>query len=144
MKAIKQCALLALTATLLSSGVALADRGHGHGGGHWRGNVGIYVGPGFGPYYPRPYYAPYYGDPYYYGYPPAYYPAPIVVTPAQPPVYIERAPQVQEQAQETPSPSAPAQDYFWYHCDKPEGYYPYIKECPQGWQKVTPEPPKAQ
>ena len=117
---------LILLAGISVSGVALADRGHGS-----RGHIGIgvYLGtPYLYPYYPYP-------SPYYYPY--SYYP-PVVITPAQPPVYIE-----QQELQPVPqqiSPSAPA-TYFWYHCDKPEGYYPYIKECATGWQKVQPTPP---
>ncbi len=30
---------------------------------------------------------------------------------------------------------------WWYVCRKPAGYYPYIKECPSGWDKVAPTPP---
>jgi len=152
---------------LLTSSLAMAGGGHhgghwgghGHGRGHSHGSIGIYLGSGFGgygprPFYPRPYYPTYYGDPYYYGYPPAvvYQPPVIVTQPAQPPVYVEQPqvqvqPQPQVQAAPAPAPApaqvaAPTQDYYWYHCDKPEGYYPYVKECPGGWQKVTPEPPK--
>jgi hypothetical protein len=117
---------LILLAGISVSGVALADRGHGS-----RGHIGIgvYLGtPYLYPYYPYP-------SPYYYPY--SYYP-PVVITPAQPPVYIEQQ-EVQPAPQQIP-PSAPA-TYFWYHCDKPEGYYPYIKECAAGWQKVEPTPP---
>ena len=125
-----------VVAGLLGSGVAMADRGHFHG------NVGVYVGPGFGPgwgpgwgpYYPRPYYY----DPYYYGYPVS---PPIIVRPApQPEVYVEQ-PQAQVAPAPAQAPAAPATDNYWYHCAQPEGYYPYVKECPQGWQKVAPQPP---
>ena len=142
MKVTKLCMLVAFTTGLIASGSAMADHGHGggghwHGGSHWHSNIGLYIGPGFGPYYPR-----FYGDPFYYGYPPyySYPPAVVVAPPQQPPVYIEQG-QQPESAQVGPD-SAPQQDNFWYHCDKPEGYYPYIKTCPQGWQKVTPEPPR--
>ena len=64
MKIVKLCTLLTLTASLLASSLAIADRGHG-GGGHWRGNIGVYIGPGFGPYYSRPYYPRYYSYPFY-------------------------------------------------------------------------------
>ena len=132
MKKIKLLCGLMLVAVVSMSGTALADRGHGgHGGGHGGGHFGfgLYLGA---PYYPYSYY-PY---PYPYAYPYGYYP-PTVVTPAQPPVYIE-----QGTSQEAPQ-QAPAQsdNYYWYHCDKPDGYYPYIKECPGGWQKVAPTPP---
>ena len=132
MKKIKLLCGLLLVVGVSMSGTALADRGHGgHGGGHGGGHFGfgLYLGA---PYYPYSYY-PY---PYPYAYPYGYYP-PTVVTPAQPPVYIE-----QGTSQEAPQ-QAPAQsdNYYWYHCDKPDGYYPYIKECPGGWQKVAPTPP---
>lgn len=71
--------------------------------------------------YPAPY--PYY--PYYPYYPPA------VSQPSQPPVYIEKG---QEQA------AAPQQGY-WYYCRDPAGYYPYVRECPGGWEPVAPQPP---
>lgn len=28
----------------------------------------------------------------------------------------------------------------WYHCNKPEGYYPYVKECRSGWEEVPASP----
>ena len=131
MKKIHLIAALLFSVGLLSSGAALADHGH------FRGGIGIYVGPGFGPYYPGPYYPyPYYGP---YGYP---YSPPVIVTPApvvqSPPVYIEQQTQQQPAVNQSNIPA----DYYWYHCDQPEGYYPYIKECPKGWTKVTPQPPK--
>ncbi|MCX7174621.1 MAG: hypothetical protein NT159_12010 [Proteobacteria bacterium] len=88
-------------------------RGHHHGGGV------VYIG---GPW-----------PGYYYGYPPFYYPPypypPVVVSTSAPPVYIEKQPAV--------APQAPA---YWYFCSSPEGYYPYVNECPAGWQKVAPQP----
>ncbi len=81
----------------------------------WRGNVGVYIGgPVWGPvWYPPPYYYP---------------PQVVVVPPSQPPVYIEQ--------------SQPAAQSFWYYCKSAKGYYPYVKECPEGWQKVLPQPEK--
>ncbi len=32
-------------------------------------------------------------------------------------------------------------DYYWYWCDDPEGYYPYVQECNDDWQPVSPTPP---
>ena len=62
---------------------------------------------------------------WHYPPPPRYYP-PVVAVPAAPPVYIEKA-----------AASEPA---YWHHCEDPEGYYPYVKECPGGWQRVPPTP----
>ena len=97
----------------------------GYGGGHWHGSVGIYVGaPFFGYGYGYPYYYP----PYY----PAYYP-PVVVQ-QQAPVYVEQNPQPAPSAQ----PSAPTG--YWYYCNDSRAYYPYVNECPSGWQRVAPQP----
>jgi len=115
------CTLLMLVG-LAASGLAQADH-HGHGG------VGFY----FGVPYPHAYYP----SPYYYPYPPYPYYPPIVTVPAQPQVYIEQG-NPQPAPQVSPAPQA---GNYWYHCDNPDGYYPYIKECPGGWQKVAPTPP---
>ena len=112
--------MLVLT-TLVAAESALAQR-HGP-----RVVVGIGIGA------PFPYSYPYYYRPYpYYYYPPyAYYPAPVVVQ--QQPVYIEQnAPQPQAQPQ--------ASSGYWYFCAEPNGYYPYVRECPTGWQRVAPQP----
>ncbi|MBS1143909.1 MAG: hypothetical protein H6R14_1315 [Proteobacteria bacterium] len=105
--------LMVLLATLMA-GVVSDASAHGV-----RGRVGVYIGgPVWGPWYPAPYY-----------YPP---PQVIVVPPPQPQVYIEQS---QESAPES------GQQY-WYFCKSAQGYYPYVKECPGGWQKVLPQPEK--
>ena len=90
----------------------------------WGHRSHVFLGFNFG--FPA-YYPAYYPAPYYYYPPPAYYPSQVIVQ--QPPVYTER----QEVAPE-------AQNY-WYYCAATRGYYPYVKECPGGWQKVPPAPP---
>ena len=32
-------------------------------------------------------------------------------------------------------------DYYWYWCDNPRGYYPYVQQCNDEWQPVAPTPP---
>lgn len=91
-----------------------------HARGYWRGD--IWIGPGPGWWGPPLYSSPY---PYYYAPPP-------VVIQQQPDVYIRQEPQ----------PQPPPQNY-WYFCRNPQGYYPYVKQCPDGWQKVVPSPPPA-
>jgi hypothetical protein len=50
-----------------------------------------------------------------------------------PRAYIERG---QEGAgQESPPSGA------WYYCPDAKKYYPYVNECPGGWQVVPAEPP---
>ncbi|HXH12133.1 MAG TPA: hypothetical protein VNP04_20500 [Alphaproteobacteria bacterium] len=62
---------------------------------------------------------------------PRVYP-PVVVAP--PPVYIYPAPQVYVQP--------PPPQVYWYYCDDPSGYYPYVQHCPGGWRQVPPSPPR--
>jgi hypothetical protein len=53
----------------------------------------------------------------------------------------------QEVSEAPPAYSEPEQQqpYYWYYCQNPQGYYPYIKSCPGGWMtvvpNVTPPPP---
>ena len=121
---------------IFTSGLALA-RGHGghfggshFSGGHSRGShfsgrhfgrshvgLGVFIGA------PAFWYDPY---PYY-----DYYP-PVVVVPSSPPTYVE-----QSQAQPAPSHA----DNWWYYCAASKTYYPYVKQCPGGWQRVAPQPP---
>jgi hypothetical protein len=39
------------------------------------------------------------------------------------------------------SAQAYAQPQYWAYCQNPEGYYPYVQECPGGWLAVVPTPP---
>jgi len=117
-RAIFTLAVFVLSA--IASASALAQH---HGGGHVR--FGVFVGPGY--WYPPPYYR---YPPYYYGYPPYYYP-PVVAAPVSPPTYVE-------QGSAQPSPAQP--QGYWYYCGESKAYYPYVKECPSGWQRVAPQP----
>jgi hypothetical protein len=60
-------------------------------------------------------------------------------------VVVERpASQVYIEQPAAPAPAAPvaaAPVNYWYYCAAAKGYYPYVKECPSGWQKVSPQPP---
>jgi hypothetical protein len=57
-------------------------------------------------------------------YAPFYYPAPTYYYYSPAPTYIEQAP--------TPA--------YWYFCPELNAYYPYVPECPGGWQPVPPQP----
>ena len=123
MKGTKKTALLLAFALVFS---AIADSALARGRHHHRhGHIGLYFGlgvplAGWG-WYGAPYY------PYYY-----YPPTNVVVVP-QPQTYIQ---------QDAPAaPAAPApQAGYWYYCADAQAYYPYVKECPAGWQRVTPQP----
>ncbi|SET53358.1 hypothetical protein SAMN05216326_13414 [Nitrosomonas marina] len=105
--------------------------GHRHFGHHHsRINFGLNFGGFYGPgFYGYPYWSRY-RSPYYYSR--AYvYPSPLIA-PATPPVYIERKVTVVDSTQ--------SQSSYWYYCRNPEGYYPYVKQCPEGWLQVAPQP----
>jgi len=126
---------IALFAIIVNDSV-LARGGHGGGGyshGHSHLNLGINLGgyydPGFYGYGGYGFGGYGYGYPFYY--PPYYAYPPTVIIPSTPPVYIQ-----QQQPQ-----SAQPQTNYWYHCQNPEGYYPYVKNCPGGWLQVAPQPP---
>jgi hypothetical protein len=90
-------------------------RDGGHGDGHV--GVGVWLGPGWwGPNY----------YPFYYPYFP---PEQRIVIEQQPEMYVQPAPQAEEQ------------QIYWYYCKEPKGYYPYVKQCPSGWMKVVPSLP---
>jgi hypothetical protein len=123
----------ALIAAVGVAGTASAagDARAGHPGlthAAWRGGWGprfrggVFFGPsiGFGLY--APLWAP----------PPVYYaPPPVVVQQgyAAPPAYAAPA--------YGPPPAAAAPNPgYWYYCNDPQGYYPYIRECGGQWQTV--------
>lgn len=90
-----------------------AGSGHFHGGDHFSGNhfhSRVFIG---GAFFAPFYYPPPYYDPYYY------YPPPVQ--------YVE------------PAPAPPVQQY-WYYCPGAGAYYPYVQQCPGGWQQVLPQP----
>jgi hypothetical protein len=113
--------IVVMTALLLGG----AGVGHAWGGGHGFGGHGFHHGfHHFGRFHGfggarigigiGPFWGPYW-DPYAY---------PPVVVQSPPPVVVQ------------PSPPQAS----WYHCDNPEGYYPYVQQCPGGWRPVAPTP----
>ena len=103
--------------------------GHGGNWGWHGGHSGWHDHTAFGVYLGWPYGA--WGWPYYYDY--AGYYDPYYARPDYP--YSDYA-VVQYSA-----PPAPAPASYWY-CDNPQGYYPYVQSCSNGWQSVptTPAP----
>lgn len=118
-------AFLALAIAAAGIATSLSAFAHGprvHGGVRF----GLYVGAPLVAW--RGYYGPW---PYY----PPYYSAPMVVTvPASPQTYVEQAPAPAQAAPAAPQPG------YWYYCADARAYYPYVKECPSGWQRVPPQP----
>ena len=103
--------------------------GHGNGRGYWGG----YYGGMYGGLYAAD---PWLYFPWTYSYvdPGAYafdaYPG-AIVSPGAPDVYVERS---------APPPENPRQASDWYYCQNPAGYYPYVKSCSMGWQRVPSRP----
>ena len=122
---------LVLFGTLASASAMAQHYGHGYGYGHG-GGVRFGISLGIPIYAPGFYPAPYYAYPAY-AYPAPVYAYPQVVAPSAPPVYVEQAP-----AQVAAAPS-PAQG-DWYYCAASKSYYPYVSECPSGWQRVPAQP----
>jgi hypothetical protein len=139
----KQITLACFIVALIASNAVWA-RGGGHfggWGGHYGGHYGGYynggyyghsgyysgIGLGLGLGYGLGYLGQGYYGGGYYGYPSTT----IVTVPVTPPVYIQQAAPVIQQ-----NPSG-----YWYYCNSPQGYYPYIQQCPNGWQQVEPTPP---
>ena len=101
-------------------------KGHrGHGGGHHRGYSG---GHDYHHYYRHGHHDYYweslllYSAPYLLS---LLSPYPGRVPVAAPPVttgYVE-------------------QTGYWYYCTDPEGYHPYVRDCPGGWMQVVPSGP---
>jgi hypothetical protein len=95
----------------------------------WRRGGGVYVEVPLG----APYYAPYPYAPY-----PYYYAAPPAVMVAPPPSYVVSPPQTVIVTQPQPQ-GAPAPQY-WYYCDNPAGYYPYVQSCNGTFRPVPTKP----
>lgn len=108
-------------------------------------HVSIGVGVGYPARYPvhvwargywhRGWYGPRFGwwwvvGPSWYYYPAPVYPYP---NPYVPPVVVQTA----------PAKPGPAPEQYWYYCTGARKYYPYVSECPGGWQQVPVTPPPA-
>ena len=143
------CIGLGLFGSVQAHGDGRGEWRHHGGGGHYRVAPPVYVpppvrvpvhgsvhGPRVGIVIGTPHYRPYWGpgwygyDPFWRPYPPVMVSPPVVVTPPPPTVYIERPP-------EPAVPASPAAGY-WYWCKNPQGWYPEVTDCPQGWESVTP------
>jgi hypothetical protein len=118
-------------ATMLLGGTASVNAlaGGWHHGGH--GHVGVFIGA---PLFYSPWYYPYgyYPAPYYY--PPVAYPS----YPSGPTTYVEQG---QPEAAPAQRSDNSGNGNYWYYCPEAKAYYPYVKQCAAGWQKVSPQPP---
>ena len=144
MKKIELTFLTILFVIGLMAGSALA-RGpvHGnHGGpgcGYYGGPRGGYYGGPWRGYYGGPWRGYYggWGRGYYGGWWPGIYWGGLALSglPWYPYNYYPQSPTVVQQNQVYVQQQ---EDYYWYYCENPKGYYPYISSCPSGWTKVVP------
>jgi hypothetical protein len=105
--------------------------GHGGKGDHHGGH-----GWGFYPYPPVPLTWPYQAYPYsqyYYPYPPQYYPNGVYDD--------DNSAMPSTRGLVVPGDLPMGVTAFWYYCDTPDGYYPYVKECSHDWTRIPVSPP---
>ncbi|RJF98243.1 hypothetical protein [Noviherbaspirillum saxi] len=118
MKVLKPRFLIVLLVGLLFTELAWAHGRHayGHWHGHHRASVDIVLG------------VPVTGA-WQYRYPGIYTYPPVITVPSVPQAYMEKNAREQQASS------------WWYYCRSAEAYYPYVRECPTGWELVTPQPP---
>ena len=121
----KKFVLLMAFATL-STTPAYADGRYDHGGGHGGSGgwwiIPALIGGAFVYELTRP--------PEYFPPEPVYVtPSPLLSAPSSPPAYAPG--------------DVPAQGQNWYFCAASNGYYPYVRSCPNGWETVPVNPPDA-
>ena len=64
------------------------------------------------------------------------YPMPLVVSD----IYVGESVEAEPEMAPPPAPPQPPQGLappqFWYYCDNPAGYYPYVQSCPTQFREV--------
>mgnify|MGYP003450337641 FL=1 len=135
-------------------GASYGHGGYGYGGHFW-GPLGFLMGTAiiYSALQPR---AVYYEPQVVYTPPVYYYPSTTYVQP-----YLQPGDQLVGPTYIAPSPAYPppqssvsmgqnvqigpgaSGEQWWYVCRKPAGYYPNVRECPSGWEKVPPVPADA-
>lgn len=55
-------------------------------------------------------------------------------------VPLNSAPLAIEYIEKEPAERSPSD--YWFFCPDSKTYYPYVKECPSGWQAVEPVTPQ--
>lgn len=144
-----QIALACVAAAAMGGGGPALAAGHGGGGGGMHGGGGGMHGGGFhngGGFHHDGFHRGHarvafavgggwwgWPDWGWWGYPYDGWPDPYAYS-----GYYAPAAQYIEKGDDSDLASANA---WWYRCDRPGGYYPYVKECPGGWQPVPARPP---
>lgn len=154
----KRMKLILTTMILMLAASSIPAAAHGNSYRGPRVSFGIGIGitpfPGYyspysaRPYYSRPYYSgSYYGRPYYpYSNSYHYYPEVVVntvISPTPTTVYVQQPDYSSSYQNQYQAPSQPASvnpetgGNDWYYCHNPDGFYPAIRSCPAGWQRIA-------
>lgn len=139
MRGFRFALLLVLATALAMPEVVSAERGRSIRHHSHAPRLGVHIGVPLYWNVPWPYYGyavPYPAYPPYYPYPPYYAYPPVPRERADPPVYIER----EDRHDEGETDERAAGQGYWYYCDRPAGYYPDVRQCPGGWERVAPRP----
>src|SRR5215471_5816046 len=109
----------------------------------WRGPRG-YVGPAWtGGHWNHGWHGARYGWWWTVGNAWYYYPQPVYPYPGYLPgdEYYDGSYNLKNYPQQyiQPTPSAQPRSSFWYYCDSPRGYYPYVRDC-DNWREVLADP----
>ena len=112
--------------------------GHGNFGGFHGGSLGAWRGG----YWNHGWYGNNFGWWWVVGGAWYLYPAPIYPYPDaySVPMYPYPGAYPAQMYAPAPPPPAASQAHVWYRCANPNGYYPYIPECPGGWQPMPATP----
>ncbi|HZE92772.1 MAG TPA: hypothetical protein VE029_13845 [Rhizobacter sp.] len=115
MNRLAHCLRILGLAAAVAFGLAAAGTANAYPRGH--AHIGVWVG---GPFW--------WGGPYaYYPYSYPYVESEVIVQQPAEPVFV--------------APSAAQQAPTWYYCREARMYYPYVNQCPGGWQEVPARPP---
>ncbi|MFZ6872925.1 hypothetical protein ACO0LF_12750 [Undibacterium sp. Di27W] len=145
MKPYKIFAVMLFLFTLSTSSTAVFARPHGYRT-HSRVSIGVAIPPLYFHYGNRYGYAASY---YPYDYSWRYYPSVVIapsvtytvpVTSTSNTVYVDTYQQGYVEDNNNASQNYPRQQSTtgrdWLYCHQPDGFYPAIKACPGGWQRV--------
>jgi hypothetical protein len=129
--------LVAMLVAVTYCGNGWTRGGHGNsgGGGHGHSGSGGHTRSGSGGHPHRPHVGVFVGGAVFgtgYYWPPAYDYPPGFMDPYGTPEFIEQG---------GAAPASPKYLGYWYYCASSNSYYPYVQQCPEGWQQVAPHLP---
>ncbi|MEJ5359245.1 MAG: hypothetical protein WHT06_11295 [Desulfobacterales bacterium] len=64
-------------------------------------------------------------------------PPPVWVAP--PPVWVAPPPRFYASPPTGYVERGRSDEDYWFYCENPRGFYPYVRSCPGGWMRVVPD-----